>query len=126
MSKQKIYWEGSDNIPSLWNSSLHDWFLLYPIIILIIFFCNLKNLKIPRRSNRMLLPSGSEVILQDFKKLSFSTQKIAHINKQILQKYAIKIKHTSYLIESLHRTSYVQDKHSISKHKQCLNAVLLY
>ena len=39
-----MYWEGNDNIPSLWNNSLHDWFLLYPIIILIILFCNLKIL----------------------------------------------------------------------------------
>jgi hypothetical protein len=36
------------------------------------------------------LYSQSEVILQKFKELSFSTQTITHISQHILQKYAIK------------------------------------
>jgi hypothetical protein len=38
--------------------------------------------------------SQSEVILQEFKKLSFSTQTIAHFNQHILQKSAIKTNRT--------------------------------
>jgi hypothetical protein len=47
--------------------------------------------------------------------------------RYIRQKYAIKTyQTTSYSMESLPHTSYVQDRNSISMHKQRLYAVLFY
>ena len=40
--REKMYCEGSGRIFRLRNNSLHDSVFLQPIIILIIFFCNLK------------------------------------------------------------------------------------
>ena len=68
-----------------------------------------------------LLTKGSNTA--KIQEISFSTQTITHINQYILQKYAIK--QTYHLLDEV-STSYVQDKHSTSMHKQRLKAVLLY
>jgi hypothetical protein len=41
-SRERIYWEVRGKISKLKNNFLHESLLLQPIIILIIFFCNLK------------------------------------------------------------------------------------
>ena len=67
--------------------------------------------------------SQSEVILQEFKKLSFSTQMKAHINKHLLQKYAIK-KHQTYQLLSGISTSYIICPRQTLLH-QCISNVLM-
>jgi hypothetical protein len=65
-----------------------------------------------------VLYSQSEVILPKFKKLSFSTQTITHVNQHILTKYATN-KHSIYLLKSLHHMSKINLLH------QCISKVLI-
>jgi hypothetical protein len=73
----------SCSIASLCNNSLFDYFL-----------------------NSSSESSQSKAILQEFKKLSFSPQTIAHINQHIPQKYAIKTKQEYQLLSGV-STSYI-------------------
>ena len=53
---ERMYREGNGKILSLINSFLHESLILYPIVILIILFCNLKTLILLEEWSQNIMP----------------------------------------------------------------------